>query len=120
MKSQILTHKDKQIIYCAYCNFGADLPGLTAEVTEVDDWICTQLPDSVLSVADIHGSYPTPGAVALMERSTTRTKPYIRKQAVVGLTSERSVLAQLVSYVSGMEIKLFDDVEHAKDWLVAD
>jgi hypothetical protein len=120
MKSQILTHKGKQIIYCAYCDFGTNLPALTEEVTAVDDWICTQPYNSVLSVADIRGSYPTPGAVTLMEKSTSRTKPYIRKQAVVGLTNERTVLARLVTYVSGLDIKLMDDVERAKDWLVED
>jgi hypothetical protein len=55
-----------------------------------------------------------------VEKSTTRTKPHIRKQAILGLTGERSVLARIVSYVSGLDMRLFDDLERAKDWLAED
>jgi len=120
MKSVFFTHKGKQMIYCEYGGFGNDLAGLAEEVTAVDDWICSQPPDSVLSVANVAGSYPTPAALTLMEKSTTRTKPYIRKQAILGLTGERTVLARIVTYVSGLDMKLFDDLERAKDWLAED
>jgi len=117
MNSKLITHKDQQMIYCEYGGFGNDVAGLEAEVKAVDDWICTQPLNSVLSVANVAGSYPTPAALAVIEKSTTRTKPHIRKQAILGLTNERSVLAHLVTYISGLDMKLFDDLERAKDWL---
>jgi hypothetical protein len=36
---------------------------------------------------------------------------------VIGLTTERAILAKLVTYASGQELQLFDDLEKAKEWL---
>jgi hypothetical protein len=120
MNSKLFTYKDKLMIYCEYGGFGNDLEGLAAEVNAVDEWICSQPLNSVLSVANVAGSYPTPAALVMMEKSTTRTRPYIRKQAILGLTGERSVLARIVTYISGLDMDLFDDLERAKDWLAED
>ena len=118
MKSQVIPYKGKQILVCAYNDFGANLVALTAEVNAVDAWIITQPLNSVLSVADVTRTMPTPQAVSLMMKSTSRTKDYLRKQAVVGLASDRSVLARLVSNTSGLGLRLFDTIEAANDWLV--
>jgi hypothetical protein len=120
MKSQWLTCKGKRIIYCDYRNFGTDVTSLQAEVEAVDEQMCQQPINSVLAVADLRGTVTSQKVVELFKQSTTRTNDYIRKQAVVGVSGIRKLLAQAVARFSGQTLVLFDTTEAAKEWLVSE
>ena len=120
MKSEWMTHKGKRLIYCDFTNFGLDVNGLRAEVEAVDKAMCREPEHSVLAVADLRGTVTTKQVVQLFKESATRTNKYVRKQAVVGVTGIRKILAQAVARFSGQSMALFDTVEEAKEWLACD
>ncbi len=119
MRSRWITHKGTTIFYCDYSGLGDDLEALRGENAAVATELTRQPAGSVLELVDVRGSIASREAVALLKASASRTRPYIRKTAVVGVEGVVKVLAQAVSRVSGMGLTLFATEEQAKDWLVA-
>jgi len=120
MRSRWITHRGKAIFYCDYSGFRDDVQALEAENREVIAELTRQAPDSVLELVDVRGSIGSRDAVNLLKASASKTRPHIRKSAVVGVEGMVKVLAQAVSRFSGLGITLFATEEEAKDWLVAD
>jgi len=120
MKSRWITHKGKRVFVCDYSGFKHDLEALKAENAAVQAELTREPPGSVLELVDIRDTVGSREAVALIKASATKTKPYIRKSAVLGIAGVLKVLAQAVSRVSGLGLTLFDSEDAAKDWLAAD
>ena len=118
MKSEWMTHKGERFIYCDFTRFGVDLEGLRAEVEAADIQICLERENSVLALADLRDTVASRKMVDLFKGSALRTKKHIRKQAVVGVTGIRRLLAGAVARFSRQPMVLFDTVEEARDWLV--
>ncbi len=117
MRSRWITHQGSRIFYCDYSGFRDDLKALEAENEAVVAELTTQPPDSVLELVDVRGSVGSREAVSLLKASASKTKPFIRKTAVVGVEGVVKVLAQAVSRVSGLGLTLFATEAEAKDWL---
>lgn len=120
MRSRWITYHGKPIFYCDYAGLKADLAALQTEADAVGVELMRQPPGSVLELVDVRDSVGSREAVALRKASPARTKPYVRKTAVVGVEGIVKVLAQAVSRVSGRGLTLFSDEGAAKEWLVAD
>ncbi len=120
MKSRWIDHKGQRIFVCDYSGFKNDLEALKAENSAVQAELTAQPRDSVLELVDIRDTVGSREAVSLIKASASRTKPHIRKSAVLGITGVLKVLAQGVSRVSGLGLTLFEQEDAAKDWLVAD
>jgi hypothetical protein len=117
MKSRWIVHKGVVILYGDFSGFQKDVKGLRAEVDAADAEILRKPKGSVLAIADLTGTVTTGEVVELFKASATKTKDFIRKQAVVGVTGIQKVLARAVAFFSGQSMHLFDSVDQAKDWL---
>ena len=113
-------HGGKWVYYGNYTGFGVDAQGLALEIESIDAELVRQPDDSVLALADVRGTTGTTEVVRLFKLSATRTRRCTHKQAVVGIAGLKRVLAQAIANVSNQPMKLFDSVEEAMDWLVAD
>jgi hypothetical protein len=71
-------------------------------------------------LVDITGSYVVSEVVKELKRSGNETKPYIKKNAVVGITGTRKILLNAINAVTGLGSKPIDTVEEAKEWLILD
>lgn len=120
MKSHWITYKGKQILYCDYSNFRSDVQALRAENDAADVIICQQPEGLVLSLSNVENTVASTEVINLFKLSASRTKRYVRKQAVIGVTGLRRMLAEAVARSSGQELTYFEDIEKAKDWLVAE
>ncbi|HEX7151693.1 MAG TPA: hypothetical protein VF618_09415 [Thermoanaerobaculia bacterium] len=117
MKSGWQVHRGKRFLYCDFSNFGRDVAGLKAEVEAADAEIVKQPKDTVLALADLRGTVTSSEVVDLFKHSAVRTKGYVKKQAVVGISGIQKVLAQAVAWFSRQALVLFDNADDAKDWL---
>jgi hypothetical protein len=108
------------MIYCNFTGFSTDVDALRVEVEAVDREICRESEGTVLALADLRDTVASRKVVELFKGSAARTKNHVRKQAVVGVTGIRRLLAEAVSRFSGQSMVLFDSVEEAKDWLASD
>lgn len=120
MKSKWITYKGVKIMLTDYSDFKNDTQALQMENDAADAVICQQLEGSVLCLVDIRETVGSSDAVAIMKNSAKRTKPYIRKMAVVGVTGVKRILADAVIRFSGRDLLMFDDLQSAQEWLVKD
>ncbi len=117
MKSTWLVHKGARIQYADYSGFHANLEGLKAEVEYAGEQTFKEPFSSVLSLVNVTDTNGTQEIVEYLKNATVRTKPYVRRMAVVGVSGYRKILLRAVIAFTGQEIKPFDTLEEAKDWL---
>ena len=79
--------------------------------------IMAQPPKSVLLLTDVTRAHYTPEATDYMKEYSSQITPYVKASAMVGVSGIRNIIFKALIRVSGRNIKLFDDLEKAKDWL---
>ena len=120
MKSKWENVGGKRGFYGDFSNFGTDVDGLSAEIDAADAAILREPKDSVLLLADLRGTTTSSAVVDLFKKSSAKTKGYVKKQAIVGLSGIQKMLAQAVAWFSRETFVLFDTPDAARDWLVTD
>ncbi len=118
VKSDWIKHKEKWILYIDCSNYGDDLLGLKAEIDHCAGLIDQRLEKSVLGLTNVQGSTISSEALQIFKDTGPIMKKICSKQAIVGIHGVRLVLYQAVARITGIDAKLFDDIEQAKDWLV--
>ena len=118
MKSHWMTHKGKKIFYADYSHLSPE--ELKVEVAAVEPILCSMPKDSVLSLADVSGTYGTHDAMKIIKGITAKTKTHVHKRAVIGVVGVQKVLLKAVNQFSGQETVPFDSIDEALDWLVND
>ncbi len=74
----------------------------------------------ILLLVDFTGSYVYGEALDALKKSGKITKELTKKEAVVGVTGAKKILLQIAQVFTGMQLRPFDTVEEAKEWLVRD
>ena len=120
MKSRWEVRNGKRLLYCEFGNFASDVASLGKEVDAVDEAILGEAKDSVLLLVDLRGTVTGSAVVEIFKKSSARTKGYVHKQAIVGLSGIQKMLAQAVAWVSRETFVLFDSPDAARDWLISD
>jgi hypothetical protein len=118
MKSHWMTHNGKKIFYADYSHLNVE--ELKAEVALVEPVLCMMPNNSVLSLADVRGTYGTTDAMNILKGIIAKTKLHLHKRAVVGVTGVQKILLKALNQFSGQETVAFDSVDKALDWLVED
>ena len=119
MKSEWREYKGKRYFFSDYSGFGMDFQSLKTEVNAVDDLITQQPENSVLVLIDFRNTVGTTEVVDLFKQGASRTRKYIRKNAILGIVGIRKILLDAVTRLTGQVAQTFDDEESAKDWLIS-
>jgi hypothetical protein len=119
MKSTWITHKDKKIFYADYSDFEKDFKRLKTEVDYANAIMLMEPKDSLLLLVNVSGTVGSSEITFYLKDAAIKVKKHVRKAAVIGVGGVRLALLRSVTYLSGMDIKPFDDIEAAKDWLVS-
>ena len=72
----------------------------------------------ILYMVDNSNTIIVPHVKEHIKKGANEIKPFIKKLAVVGPNAAQKVLLNVLSVITGMNIKVFSDMESAKDWLV--
>jgi hypothetical protein len=120
MKSTWVSHKGKKIFYADYSDFEKDFQKLKIEVSYANATMVQEPKESVLLLVNVTSTTGTSEITFYLKDAAIQVKPHVRKAAVIGVGGVRLALLRSVSFLSGMEIKPFDDIDTAKDWLVSD
>ncbi|MCC5919940.1 MAG: STAS/SEC14 domain-containing protein [Cyclobacteriaceae bacterium] len=72
---------------------------------------------SVLSLINVSNIRFDKDVIQVIKETTKANKPYIKASAVVGLSGFTKVLIKVVMSFSGRDLRVFDDLESAKNWL---
>ena len=117
MKSRWITYKDKRILFADYSDFSNDSQSLFAEVDGVNKIIMQQPEGSLLLLMDTRNSVASVEVISYFKQTALRTKKYIAKIAVIGITGVRKILFDAIVQFSGLNAVIFESLEEGKDWL---
>ena len=120
MKSKWETHRGTRYFHFNLSEFGTNDTGLIAECDEADAVVMAEPLNSVLLLNDVRNSIGSLEVVKHLQLSAERSSPYVIKAAVVGVTGSTRLVLDLVNRFSKKPILAFDDMEAAKNWLVAE
>src|SRR5512141_1314874 len=110
-------HKGKRIVEIDFdgCKPGAYAP-VVAQAMKI---ISTGMPGSVLAMTRFENVRFDPATVVEMQRFVTAAHPYLKANALLGITGMKKVVFGGVKPFYKIPVELFEDPEAAKDWLVA-
>jgi hypothetical protein len=115
-KVEYIVHQEKKILFFDI----RDNPD-PVESMRVGDQakaiIMAQPPKSVLLLTDVTRAHYNPEATDYMKEYSAQVTPFVKASAMVGVAGIRNIILGSLVRISGRNIKLFDDLEKAKDWL---
>ncbi|MCF6240866.1 MAG: hypothetical protein L3J74_05920 [Bacteroidales bacterium] len=121
MKERIypIYHKGKTIYYTDWTNLLEEKEALDA-IEHTTSFIENNNEYNLLEIVDITNSYASPTILNAIKNSAKRTKPFSFKKAIVGIKGSKKILLMAVNKFIDGNIKGFNTVNEAKEWLVAD
>ena len=111
-----IEHKGKQILFTDF----SDLKGEECinKTKEFEDFVVNHGKHELLVYVDARNSDLDDIGFEIGRKVAKMVKPYIKKEAVIGVTKGRETLLTLINVFSDIGIKPFDSMEEAIDWLV--
>ncbi|HEY3452950.1 MAG TPA: hypothetical protein VGK67_41795 [Myxococcales bacterium] len=110
-----IDHKGRKILVIDLSNLKAEQA--VTESQEAQRIIATQPLNSLLTLTNISNSEFTSNVTGAMKKYTAHNKPYVKAAAIVGADGLRKALVYVVAAFSGRDLRPFDKMEDAKDWL---
>lgn len=117
MPVSFITHNNKQILYLDVTNS----PDVETSMAQFDEAkrVCQMQPEkSVLLLTDVTGAHYNTEATNHMKEFSAAITPYVRASAAVGVTGIMRIIVRSLIRISGRDIRIFDTIDEAKDWLV--
>jgi len=112
-----MEHKGERILYTDYSNAKPD-----EVISTVDESVAvsfSQEKKSLLQIVNVsNASYDLKSWQYLRQRAK-ETEPYTKASAVLGVEGPKKHLLTVTKMVSKRNIKAFDNIEDAKDWLIS-
>jgi len=73
---------------------------------------------NLLMLVDVTGSYIYDEVLDALKKAGKATKELTKKEAIVGITGAKKILLRIFQLFTGMQIRQFDTLSEAKDWLI--
>jgi hypothetical protein len=119
MKSRWIEHKGKRVFIADYSGFGADPVALQAEIEPAIDTLVQEPLDSALVVALLSGTAATIGNMNIIRELLPRSNEHVHRRAVVGVSgAQRLLLETFTKFTGRAQLKPFETMEQALDWIV--
>jgi hypothetical protein len=73
---------------------------------------------NILMLVDVTGSYIYGEALEAIKMSGRISKELTSKEAIVGITGAKRILLQIAQLFTGMQLRPFDTLGEAQEWLI--
>jgi len=120
MRSKWIEFQGIKIFYQDFSNLFYNTAMVKAELAEVQKVVKAQPLDSVRVLTDMRDTSVGSDLLPVMNAASAATKAHVLKTAVLGVTGMKRKLADLLTALTGQQLKYFDDIEAAKRWLAED
>ena len=114
-KVEFITHNGTRLLHLDFA--GGNTAELTAAIDEAKGVIAAEPHASVLTLTDVTNAELTPETKENIKAFAAHNKPYVRAGAVVGVDGFKQVVFNFVVHFTGRNLKAFDNIDEAKDWL---
>lgn len=118
MRSKWIEHKGKQIFFQDFSNLQYNTEAIKQELEQVQAEVLSHPKDSLLILSDFRGTQITSESMPILDKASAETKDYVHKTAVLGVTGIKRVMADLLTRVTGQQLKYFNTEYAAKEWLI--
>ena len=112
-----IAYKGEKILVSDYSNASPDEIIETAKESVAIS--CAQEKKSILQIVDVSGANYDQKAWQVMRQGAKETHPYSKASAVLGVEGAKKYLLSITKMVSKRNIKAFNNIEDAKEWLVS-
>lgn len=117
MKSKWIEYNGKKILYQDFSNYFFNEKSVMEELREVQTIVSSQPENSVLVLSNFSNTEITANLMPVLNESSSKTKLYVRKTAVLGITGVKRTLGDLLSRITGQSLMYFNTELEAKEWL---
>ncbi len=112
-----IVHEGKGVIIFDFSNMTSGPDALKLIQRSMDE--CKKHPpDSILSITDVTDAVYNRDTLEGMKQFSEKSKEFTKKSAVVGITGMKKVGYRIVMAFSKRNLRVFDKVEEALDYLV--
>jgi hypothetical protein len=120
--AKLVEYKGKQIYYVDYSNIktNEEFLSIIKQTNAFREKVKAEGKHNLLMLVDITGSFVYGEVLEEIKKAGKNTREIISKQAVVGITGGKKILLKIVQTITNMNFKVFDTVEEAQDWLIAE
>jgi len=113
---QFIKHKGKEILYLNYAYLPEDEYGVSYQ--EIEDFIVESGKRNLLLLINVEGNYFNIEQVRNTKKIGSIVGPYLKKNAIMGLSKNQEIFLKAIRLFSGINIKPFRNMDDAKNWLV--
>jgi hypothetical protein len=115
---QIIQHQGKKILYIDFTSLDSvDL--ISSVLQEVKTYVHAQPPFSVYSLVNVEGMHFNNKVKEMFTEVVKSNKPYVKASAVIGVSGLLQIMFNGLMKITGREVKSFNSLELAKNWLVS-
>ena len=98
---------------------GAKLHEMVRVLQDARGMIRSEPPESVLTLTDVTGAHPTPAITRMLKEFVRDNRPYVKAEAVVGMSALMKPIYDAVMLFSNRKIPAFSTREEALQWLLS-
>ena len=113
---RFIDHKGTKLLLIDFSNTSAD--EFLVVIDQAREVIGKQEKKSLRTLTDVTGSHYNPKVADALKEYVEHNKPYVIAGAVVGLNDLKRIIFNFINRVTGRNLKGFDDMNEAKNWLV--
>lgn len=114
-KVEFIIHNGSRLLHLDFA--GGKVAELAAAIDEAKGVIAAEPKGSVLTLTNVTDAELTPETKENIKEFAAHNKPYVRAGAVIGVDGFKQVIFNFVVHFTGRNLKAFDNIDEAKDWL---
>jgi hypothetical protein len=120
--ARFVEHKGKMIYYVDYSNIKTndEFLAVIKQTNAFREKIKAEGKSNLLMLVDLSGSFVYGEVLEEIKKAGKFTKEITAREAVVGITGGKKILLKIVQTITQMNLRVFDTLEEAKDWLVSE
>jgi hypothetical protein len=120
--ARFVEHKGKMIYYVDYSNIKTndEFLAVIKQTNAFREKIKAEGKNNLLMLVDLSGSFVYGEVLEEIKKAGKFTKEITAREAVVGITGGKKILLKIVQTITQMNLRVFDTLEEAKDWLVSE
>lgn len=115
-KFEWIEFKGKEILFNDRSNLSPD--DIIKNVDEAKDLIMKSGKKKILYLIDNSNNSIIPKVKDHIKKVGKELDPYLSKSAVLGASQPQKVLLNILNSITNMSVKVFDDLDSAKKWLI--
>ncbi len=120
MRSKWIEHKGKKIFYQDFSALFYNANAVKDELKAVQEIVLKEPINSVLVLSNFKDTQIGADLISVLNEASAKTKKHVRKTAVLGVAGFKRTLGDMLTRLTGQQLKYFEYEEEAKNWLVQD